>query len=169
MDSHYLWIRFIGLTSPPDALIIIKRKERHFTNESVTSFPFGNKSPSPNKHKGIFFLHLDDLPGGLWGQEQGLHLSAISTHWGPANNIFPQERTGDRGTESDIINCTFWDQEFKGHSRNLGKSHFLPLLLSPLRITQPEVPITESHHFPAFKYPVFWTKPLILSLSPPLI
>lgn len=105
VDSHCLWIGFISLTSSPDTLIIIKRVEKHFPDESITSFPFGNKSPNPNKHKGTFFVcvcvHLTHLPGGQavgeGEQEQGLHLSTTSTHWGPANNIFPQERTGDRG------------------------------------------------------------------------
>lgn len=55
MDSHF--------TSTLDALFVIRRREeRYFTNESITSFPLGNKSPNPNKHKGIY-LHLDDLPG----------------------------------------------------------------------------------------------------------
>lgn len=65
-----------------DVFIIIRRREeRHFTNESITSSPFRNKSSNPKKHKSIY-LHLNDLPGGLGGggQEQGLHLSAISTH-----------------------------------------------------------------------------------------
>lgn len=66
VDSHCLWTRFIGLTSSLDTLTIIKRRERrHFTHESITSFPFGNKSPNPNKHKGVY-LQLDNLPGGGW-------------------------------------------------------------------------------------------------------
>lgn len=67
VDPHCLWIRFIGLTSTLDTLLIIRRREeRHFTNESITSFSFGNKSPNPNKRKGIY-LHLDDLPGAWRG------------------------------------------------------------------------------------------------------
>lgn len=39
------------------------REERHFTNESITSLPFGSKPPNPNTHKGFFFFfHL-----ATWG------------------------------------------------------------------------------------------------------
>lgn len=64
------------------------------------------------------------------------------------------------GLESDIINCTFWEQEFKWHSRNLGKSPRCSSPLKSLRITQSKVPITEAHHFPALRYPKFEAKSL---------
>lgn len=73
------------------------------------------------------------------------------------------------GLESDIINCTFWEQEFKWHSRNLGKSPLCSSPLKSLRITQSKVPITEAHHFPALRYPKFEAKSLSFSLPPLLI
>lgn len=148
MDSHCLWIRFIGLTSLLDALIINRRREeRHFTNESITSFPFGNKSSSPKKRKGIY-LHLDDLPGGQGGDRNKVFIYLLFqlTEVQPTT-YFLRKGQETEGLESDIINCTFWEQEFKGHSRNPGKSQLSSSPLKSPRITQSKVPIFESHHF----------------------
>jgi hypothetical protein len=153
VDSHCLWISLISLTSSLDTLTIIRREKETFHNESITSFPSGNKSPSTNKHKGIYSFKLWWFT--WWArEEQGLRLSSLSNHWGSANNAFPQERTRNRGAEERYYSLYFLRVRIQWAQQESWKVSLSSSPLQSLSIPPDQNSKTKCHHFVAFKYPM---------------
>ena len=88
---------------------------------------FGNKSPNANKHR-TMYLHLAIYLGwrGAGGGEANrnkvfIYLPFLLTEVQPTM-YFLRKGQETEGLEKDVIHCTFWEQRFKGHSRNLAVS-----------------------------------------------
>lgn len=152
-----------------DALLIIRRREeRHFTNESITSFSFGNKSPNPNKRKGIY-LHLDDLPGGWRGTgTRSSFICYFNSLRSSQQRISSGKDRRQRGWRVILFTVLSESRSSRDTAGILESLNFLPL--KSLRITQSKVLITTAHQFPALRYPQFQTKSAItlpMTSTPP--